>query len=45
MKISNKNLSSKLPFAQQQGESDCGVACLLSVIRFHGGEKLSLLNS
>jgi ABC-type bacteriocin/lantibiotic exporter with double-glycine peptidase domain len=32
-------------FVQQQGESDCGVACLLSVIRFHGGEKLSLLNS
>jgi ATP-binding cassette, subfamily C, bacteriocin exporter len=25
-------------FVQQQGESDCGVACLLSVIRFHGGE-------
>lgn len=25
-------------FVQQQGESDCGVACLLSVIRFHGGD-------
>jgi ATP-binding cassette subfamily B protein len=25
-------------FMQQQGESDCGVACLLSVIRFHGGD-------
>lgn len=25
-------------FAQQQGESDCGVACLLSIIRYHGGE-------
>lgn len=25
-------------FIQQQGESDCGVACLLSVIRFHGGD-------
>jgi ATP-binding cassette, subfamily C, bacteriocin exporter len=24
-------------FVLQQGESDCGVACLLSVIRFHGG--------
>ncbi|WP_305951773.1 peptidase domain-containing ABC transporter [Emticicia oligotrophica] len=25
-------------FVQQQGESDCGVACLLSVIRYHGGD-------
>ncbi len=25
-------------FVQQQGESDCGVACLLSIIRFHGGD-------
>jgi ATP-binding cassette, subfamily C, bacteriocin exporter len=25
-------------FTLQQGESDCGVACLLSVIRYHGGE-------
>jgi ATP-binding cassette, subfamily C, bacteriocin exporter len=25
-------------FEQQQGESDCGVACLLSVIRFLGGD-------
>lgn len=25
-------------FVQQQDESDCGVACLLSVIRYHGGE-------
>ncbi len=25
-------------FVLQQGESDCGVACLLSVIRYHGGE-------
>ena len=25
-------------FVQQQDESDCGVACLLSIIRYHGGE-------
>ncbi len=25
-------------FVFQQGQSDCGVACLLSVIRYHGGE-------
>jgi ATP-binding cassette, subfamily C, bacteriocin exporter len=25
-------------FVQQQGESDCGVACLLSAIRHHGGD-------
>jgi ATP-binding cassette, subfamily C, bacteriocin exporter len=39
-----KNNSSKNPsqgikgFVLQQDESDCGVACLLSVIRYHGGE-------
>ncbi len=26
-------------FARQQGESDCGVACLLSVIRYFGGNQ------
>ncbi len=25
-------------FTLQQGQSDCGVACLLSILRFHGGE-------
>lgn len=39
-----KNNSSKNPlrgikgFVLQQDESDCGVACLLSIIRYHGGE-------
>ena len=28
----------KKTFTLQQGQSDCGVACLLSVIRYHGGE-------
>ncbi|MDR1743858.1 MAG: peptidase domain-containing ABC transporter [Dysgonamonadaceae bacterium] len=28
----------KKTFALQQGQSDCGVACLLSLIRYHGGE-------
>jgi ABC-type bacteriocin/lantibiotic exporter with double-glycine peptidase domain len=28
----------KESFVSQQDQSDCGVACLLSVIRFHGGD-------
>ena len=31
-------LGTKGLFVQQQGESDCGVACLLSIIRYHGGD-------
>lgn len=30
--------SIKNSFVLQQGQSDCGVACLCSIIRFHGGE-------
>ncbi|HEY8940883.1 MAG TPA: peptidase domain-containing ABC transporter [Cellvibrio sp.] len=28
----------KRSFVLQQGQSDCGVACLCSIIKFHGGE-------
>ncbi|MET3128344.1 ATP-binding cassette subfamily B protein [Arcicella rosea] len=35
----SKNLSQQTKgFMLQQDESDCGVACLLSIIRYHGGE-------
>lgn len=36
--FSNKNHSQSKGFTLQQGQSDCGVACLLSILRFHGGE-------
>ena len=33
----NRNLL-ETNFVLQQGASDCGVACLLSIIRFYGGD-------
>ena len=38
MKVSKKKLSYiKKTFVKQQDSQDCGVACLLSLIRYHGG--------
>ncbi|MEQ9403265.1 MAG: peptidase domain-containing ABC transporter [Cyclobacteriaceae bacterium] len=37
MKFNLKTLRKQ--FVLQQGQSDCGVACLASIIRYHGGEK------
>lgn len=37
MKPNLKSLKSQ--FVHQQGQSDCGVACLAAIIKYHGGER------
>ena len=40
MSMKNPNLKTlQKQFILQHGQSDCGVACMASIIRFHGGER------